>query len=89
MWLYGSAVYCCVVAVIVGLCVASARQTFHRHNNFFAVIMAINGHDQQQKTLATMDYLQWRLICGSVVDCCACAHCRFSLCVAASLQKLH
>ena len=45
------------VAVIVGLCVASALQTFHRHNNFCAVIMAINGPDQQQKKLATMEYI--------------------------------
>jgi hypothetical protein len=36
------------VAIIFGLCVAATLQMFRRHN-FFAVIMAINGHDQQQK----------------------------------------
>jgi hypothetical protein len=30
--------------------VASALQKFHRHNKYFAVIMAINGHDHQQKS---------------------------------------
>ena len=57
---------CCVVlwlivvsaAIAVGLCVASAPQTFHRHNKYFAVIMPINGHDQQQRNLATMEYIQ-------------------------------
>jgi hypothetical protein len=68
------------VAIVVGLCVASVLQTFHPHDNFFAVIMAINGHGQQQKNLATMDYIQGRLMCASVVDCCACSHCHCSLC---------
>ena len=53
LWLIGV-----FVAIMVLLCVASALQIVHWHNNFFAMIMAINGHDQQQKNLATMEYKQ-------------------------------
>jgi hypothetical protein len=68
------------VPIVVVFCVASALQMLHWRNNFFAMIMAINGHDQQQKKLATMEYLQGRWMCGFMVDCCVCCHCRCSSC---------
>ena len=40
-----------LVPIVDVLCVAPALQMLHRHNNFFAMVMAINGHDQQQKNL--------------------------------------
>jgi hypothetical protein len=76
------------VDIVIGLCVASVLQKFRRHNNFFAVIMAINGHGQQQKNLATMEYIQGRSMCALWLIV-VLVPIVIVLCVASALQMLH
>ena len=73
------------VPIAVGLCGASALQMLHFHNTFFAMIMAINGHDQQQKKLAALKHTQGdgRLVLWLIVVSVAIA---VVLCVVLSLQ---